>query len=153
MLRLTFFLLFGRYCAPTRGAGQSGRYPFHFGFYNNQDANNYGLPLNFTLLPQFLKEKAGYATHMVGKWHLGFRNESLTPTFRGYDTHLGYYHAGEDYYTHEETSMSENKSCQGLFLDFANATGREKMVQSGKWKKGFQNQIVRFKLLIDQTSN
>ena len=45
----------------------TGRYPFHYGFYNNQDANNYGVPLNFTFLPQALKNGGNYRTHTIGK--------------------------------------------------------------------------------------
>jgi arylsulfatase B len=67
-VELTNFYVF-KYCAPTRGALMSGRYPFHFGFYNNQDANDYGIPTNFTLLPATLRTH-GYRTHMLGKWHL-----------------------------------------------------------------------------------
>ena len=33
-------------CAPSRGCMMSGRYPFHFGFYTNQDANAYGAPIS-----------------------------------------------------------------------------------------------------------
>ena len=44
--------------------------------------------------------------------HLGFRNESLTPTYRGYDTFLGYYHMGEDYYTHRQ-SIKGGGQCSG----------------------------------------
>ncbi|ESO86974.1 hypothetical protein LOTGIDRAFT_235167 [Lottia gigantea] len=57
------------------------------------------LPLQLTILPQQLK-KVGYATHAVGKWHLGFCNVSCTPTYRGFDSYLGYYNAAEDYYKH-----------------------------------------------------
>ena len=45
----------------------TARYPFHFGFYNNQDANDYGVPTNFTMLPAVLRAQGNYATHMIGR--------------------------------------------------------------------------------------
>ena len=42
-----------------------------------------------TLLPQFLRD-VGYATHMVGKWHLGFKTWAHTPQERGFDSFFGY---------------------------------------------------------------
>eukprot|EP00037_Helgoeca_nana_P023402 m.242615 g.242615 ORF g.242615 m.242615 type:complete len:706 (+) comp26340_c0_seq1:1750-3867(+) len=119
-VELTSFYVF-KYCAPTRGALMSGRYPFHFGFYNNQDANDYGIPTNFTLLPALLKSKGGYKTHMIGKWHLGFRSKELTPTYRGFDTYLGYYHMEEDYYSHQQ-AIKGGDTCSGSFTDFSNSS-------------------------------
>merc|ERR1712190_416707 len=58
-----------------------------------------GVPLTETFLPQTLK-KLGYATHMVGKWHLGFYKKEYTPTFRGFDTFYGFYGWGENYFSH-----------------------------------------------------
>ncbi len=49
-------------CGPSRGSMLTGRYPFHFGVYSNQDINNYGIPANFTYLPEILKKARGYAT-------------------------------------------------------------------------------------------
>ena len=60
-------------CTPTRSALMSGRYPIHDGMQDQviPDDSPYGLNLNLSLLPQELK-RAGYSTHMLGKWHIGW---------------------------------------------------------------------------------
>jgi arylsulfatase A-like enzyme len=64
----------------------------------------WGLSTEEKLLPEYLKDQ-GYATHIVGKWHLGFFQQQYTPTFRGFDSHFGYWSGQLDYYNH---------SCQQL---------------------------------------
>lgn len=90
-------------CSPTRSALLSGRYPIHTGLQHGviRPAEPYGLPLNLTTLPEMLK-KAGYETHIVGKWHLGFYEWPYTPTYRGFDSFYGFYTGSEDHFNHEK---------------------------------------------------
>lgn len=59
----------------------------------------WGLPLEETLLPEHLR-RHGYATHAIGKWHLGFHQKKYTPMMRGFDSFFGYYNGYQDYYDH-----------------------------------------------------
>ncbi|XP_071109083.1 arylsulfatase B-like [Haliotis cracherodii] len=89
-------------CSPSRNAFMTGVYPFKVGLQHIViwQWQNVCSPLNHTFLPQVLKG-LGYATHIVGKWHLGFCNWNCTPTFRGFDSFFGYYNSREDYYSHK----------------------------------------------------
>lgn len=84
-------------CSPTRTALLTSRYPYNLGLAHLVVHNGLpmGIGLNFTLLPQVLKQ-GGYSTHLVGKWDAGYTVWEQTPTFRGFDTFLGYYGAVED---------------------------------------------------------
>jgi arylsulfatase A-like enzyme len=59
----------------------------------------WGLGLHEKLMPEFF-QVAGYKTHMIGKWHLGFHEKEYTPTFRGFDEHVGFLGAYVDYFDH-----------------------------------------------------
>lgn len=88
-------------CTPTRGALMSGRHPIHTGLQHSviYASEKYGLPLEEKIMPQWFKE-LGYRTHMVGKWHLGMFADRYLPTYRGFESHYGYYQGCEDYYDH-----------------------------------------------------
>jgi len=87
-------------CSPSRATFMTGRFPMHHGIVDwIAPAATYGLPLNETTMADKFRE-AGYATHAVGKWHMGFYRKEMTPTFRGFDSFYGFYTGGEDYFTH-----------------------------------------------------
>jgi arylsulfatase A-like enzyme len=88
-------------CSPTRSSLMTGRYPLRQGLQVGVIRPNatYGLPLEERLLPQALKE-AGYATAIVGKWHLGSFDEKYWPTSRGFDRQYGHLFGALDYFTH-----------------------------------------------------
>ena len=85
-----------KFCSPSRASFLSGRFPHHAHQFNIKQNVPFGLNLNFTILPQKLK-KAGYATHMMGKWHLGFYKSEYLPVNRGFDTSSGFLGGGEDH--------------------------------------------------------
>lgn len=87
-------------CSPSRAGLMSGRYQHRFGFEHNSGperfaADNFGLPRTEPTLAERLKS-AGYATGMVGKWHIGFK-EGLRPHERGFDFHYGFLSGARTY--------------------------------------------------------
>eukprot|EP00937_MAST-01D_sp_MAST-1D-sp2_P000140 g140.t1 len=90
-------------CTPTRSAILSSRYPLRTGLQTStiSPAKPYGLHLNATTLADELRSQYNYATHGLGKWHLGFCREEFVPTRRGFDTFDGYMNGAEKYFTHQ----------------------------------------------------
>eukprot|EP00054_Salpingoeca_dolichothecata_P018758 m.115719 g.115719 ORF g.115719 m.115719 type:complete len:581 (+) comp22999_c0_seq2:358-2100(+) len=88
-------------CSPTRATIMTGRYASHTGIGPDVIVitDPYGLPAREKLLPEYLKQ-AGYATHAIGKWHLGACDERYEPTFRGFSSYMGYLQGAQDYYDH-----------------------------------------------------
>ena len=92
--RLSQFNTPAPFCAPTRASLLTGHYPVHCGLPLNPapdgrpPADALALPDRNTLLPAYLKQ-AGYATAMIGKWHLGHRRPESWPVRRGFDEYLG----------------------------------------------------------------
>ena len=80
-VRFTSGYVTGPYCSPTRAGLLTGRQQTRFGHeYNPSGAN--GLPLTETTIANRL-QTAGYATALVGKWHLG-NQPAQQPPQRGF---------------------------------------------------------------------
>ena len=102
-VRLTDYYANAPVCTPTRAALITGRYQQRVLLERPLDTNagvglEQGLPVTGRSLPQLLKN-AGYATALVGKWHLGFKPE-YHPNRHGFDYFWGYLAGYIDWYTH-----------------------------------------------------
>ncbi len=83
-------------CSPSRAGLMTGRYQQRYGHEHNPgNSREAGLPLTETTLADHLKA-AGYATGMVGKWHLGML-EKQNPINRGFDEFFGFLHGAHSY--------------------------------------------------------
>jgi len=99
-------------CAPARSSLMTGRYPLR-----------YGLQVAPTLVDLHTTEStiademrtAGYKTQMIGKWHLGFTEWSMTPNFRGFENWYGYYSGYVGYF-------NKTYGNGGTVLDLTNNT-------------------------------
>ncbi len=88
----TEFYVAASVCTPSRAALQTGRYPIRSGMCSAKRRVLYpnsvgGLPASEITVGEVLKAQ-GYATHAIGKWHLGHLPQYL-PTNHGYDSYLG----------------------------------------------------------------
>jgi arylsulfatase A-like enzyme len=98
-IRLTDFYANGVLCSPTRAGLITGRYQQRYAFESALGSPaNMGLIASGQSLPQLLKGR-GYATGLIGKWHLGDRPEYM-PRAHGFDYFFGFLAGYVDFYHH-----------------------------------------------------
>jgi len=102
-VRLTDFYANGATCSPTRTGLITGRYQQRYAIEvplpgRGTAAGERGLVANGRSLPQLLKNN-GYATALIGKWHLGYSPEQ-SPNAHGFDYFFGFKSGFIDYYMH-----------------------------------------------------
>jgi len=87
-VKLTDFYSASPVCTPSRAGLLTGRYPVRSGMvrvlFPREEA---GLPAGEITLAEALQQQ-GYATAMIGKWHLGDRPEH-SPLRHGFDVRYG----------------------------------------------------------------
>jgi len=95
-------------CSPTRFALMSMAYQYRLRGALEEPMNTatrysttLGLPPEIPTLPSQL-QKAGYATALVGKWHLGYPPH-FGPRASGYDEFFGIMAGGVDYFSHKSS--------------------------------------------------
>jgi len=96
-------------CSPTRFALMTGRFQYRLRGGNDEPIASrhrgnpaLGLPPAHPTLPSLLRD-AGYATALVGKWHLGFLPH-FGPLKSGYGEFFGPMSGGLDYFTHRDSA-------------------------------------------------
>ena len=161
--RLTQFNAPAPFCAPTRASLMTGRYPFRCGLTANPAPDfggqytNLGLPESEVTLAD-LFHRGGYATGMIGKWHLGHTKKEYYPVRRGFDEYLGILYSndmrpvqlidGEDVveyplvqatltkrYTDRALKFIEANKTKPFFLYFAHAMPHKPLAASEKFYK------------------
>lgn len=107
-VKLTDFYANHANCSPTRTAFITGRYQQRYGIESplrHDDPRH--LPPSDTSLPRLLKN-AGYATGLIGKWHLG-AEAAAGPNRHGFDEFWGFRRGAVDYYTHNVATTAAVK--------------------------------------------
>jgi len=99
-VRCTAGYVTASFCTPSRAGLLTGRNQTRFGHELNVVGRQnldpaIGLPLTEKTLADHLKAR-GYATGLVGKWHLG-ATEAFHPQRRGFDEFFGFLHEGHFY--------------------------------------------------------
>ena len=102
----------GSVCSPTRAALMTGRYQQRIGL---EWAVSYqvfgeGLPPQEKSIARLIRD-AGYATAMVGKWHLGY-DLDRRPVYHGFERFFGLLGGNHHYFEHYD-----RKGVHDLFLN------------------------------------
>lgn len=101
-MTLTDFHSNSSVCSPTRAAFLTGRYQQRVGIVDvlvGKQNPEHGLPPETTTIAEVL-QKNGYATGLIGKWHLGYRDHH-NPVNHGFDEYYGFLSGGADYHVHK----------------------------------------------------
>ncbi len=89
-------------CTPSRASILSGRYPEAIGMTKVLMGKG-GMSSKVVTIAEVLR-RSGYATGLVGKWHLGYAGASL-PNSQGFDEFYGHRGGKIDYFKHTDSAQ------------------------------------------------
>lgn len=105
-LRATNYVVSSPSCTPSRASLLTGRYASR---YNLPDPIGPGSPLGLpdreVTIAEMLRQ-AGYATAMIGKWHLGDKHDYNYPTAQGFDSYYGLLYSHDYRYPYVKTDTT-----------------------------------------------
>lgn len=123
-VQLTHFYAGANVCTPSRAALLTGRYPIRSGMQHVIFPHSEtGMSPDEVTIAEALKG-AGYATGMVGKWHLG-HHDAFWPTNQGFDYFYGVPYSNDmqpfDLYFHKTVveSPADQKALSDNYTDAA----------------------------------
>lgn len=125
------------WCSPTRAGLITGRYPQRFGFSDVPFTGKSALPTSETTLAELLRS-AGYATGIIGKWHLGQEAQSH-PQRHGFEEFFGFL-GGADYYL----PVDEHTQLHPLVRDTPILRGQTPVKDPAYLTDAFADEAVRF---------
>ncbi len=133
-------------CSPSRAGLITGRYQQRHGWEFNparRDLHS-GMNLGEETLAEALKEQ-GYATGLVGKWHLG-QGEAYHPMSRGFDHFYGVLGGGTQYFETLPEGGAYALSGQPMERPDYNSIyrGRDKVADDGYITDSFTREAVAF---------
>lgn len=100
-VRFTQFYSAAPVCSPSRAGALTGRWPVRAGVPNNCSSEKGGggaMPNSEITMAEMFKA-AGYATAHIGKWHIGYTEETM-PLAQGFDYSIGHMGGCIDNYSH-----------------------------------------------------
>jgi len=119
-------------CSPSRAGFLTGRIPMRFGYefnpigHRNEQAGA-GLPQAEKTIAELLQDGAGYATALIGKWHLCGTAE-YHPQRHGFDEFFGFTHEGHYFvpspYEGTTTMLRRKKLPNGVAGRWVSEDGR-----------------------------
>ena len=103
-------------CAPARAALMTGRYPHRCGVIDTISTGQMNcLARRETTIAELFKN-AGYATGLVGKWHLGHVADHYHPTRRGFDECIGFSGGSSSYWNWDLDVNRTPRPADGRYL-------------------------------------